>query len=294
MFSQFFGHYLLNNNIVTNVQLNDALAKKSETRVKLGVLAINQGYMTANQVDQVHQQQMKVDKRIGDIAVDMGFLTPTQIDELLASQKSAHLLLGQTLVDLGYMSNSLFESALIDYKAKYQLEDSDFIDESADKTNEVVASFLLFDELDSFEFLVDYTSLLFKSLTRFITDEFTPLVPSCVSGLECDLMVMQNINGEFSANSGIIFTADSLVAFASKYAKEDITVADDYAEAVVSEFLNLHNGLFAVNISSDRDIELSLSPQIIEKNISVDTDKLCVVLPISFTFGEVSFVISLT
>jgi len=292
MFSQFFGHYLLNNKIITTPQLNEALQKKGETRVKLGVLAINAGYMTAEQVEQVHMQQMKVDKRIGDIAVDMGFLTTEKVGELLGSQKSAHLLLGQTLVDLGYMSNSTFEASLIDYKAKYQLEDSDFADETIDKTRSVIGGFLGFSEIENFEAYVDYISLLFKSLTRFITDKFTPLAPSCISEIECETLVTQKISGAFSGNTGICFGSDVLPVFAAKYAKEEIA-DEEYAEAAASEFLNLHNGLFAVNMSAEKNIELSLEPQIIGKNAVLKPEKLCVIIPVSFTFGDATFILSL-
>ena len=292
MFSQFFGHYLLNNSVITNVQLNEALVKKSETRVKLGVLAINAGFMTAAQVEEVHQQQMRVDKRIGDIAVDMGFLTTAQVDELLGSQKSAHLLLGQTLVDLEYMTNAQFENALVDYKKQYQLDDSDFADETVDKTRDIVSEFLGFNDIRNFDFCVDYISLLFKTLTRFVSDEFTPLEPICGSDIDFDLMVTQYIKGAFSAYTAISFEPDAMSAFAAKYAKEDISDTE-YAEAVASEFLNLHNGLFAVNVSTERNIELSLLPQVTEKNAWISTDNFCIELPISFPFGVVRFVIVL-
>ena len=77
MFTQFFGSYLLNKKIVSAANLRVALEKKDTTRVKLGVLAINAGYMTAKQVDAIHKKQATVDKRIGDIAVDMGYFTRT-------------------------------------------------------------------------------------------------------------------------------------------------------------------------------------------------------------------------
>ena len=93
MFTQFFGSYLLNRKIVSPANLRVALEKKDTTRVKLGVLAINAGYMTAKQVDAVHKKQATVDKRIGDIAVDMGYLTEAQVEELLSRHKTGCLLL---------------------------------------------------------------------------------------------------------------------------------------------------------------------------------------------------------
>ena len=294
MFSQFFGHYLLNNRLITSGQLNDALEKKSETRVKLGVLAINAGYMTAGQVEQVHAQQMKMDKRIGDIAVEMGFLTEEKVTELLQSQKSAHLLLGQALVDSGAMTTAGFESALLNYKAEFQLEDGDFADETAEKTREVIGGFLGLGDGQDFDFCVDYVSLLFKGLTRFVTDAFTPLAVGQVDNVTCDTAVIQNITGPFAAKTGLVCGADILPVLASLYAKEDIAEADEYAWAVVSEFLNLNNGLFAVNMSTERDTELSLEPQEIGQGVTIASDKLCLRIPVSFPFGQVDFVLALS
>lgn len=121
MFTQFFGSFLLNRKIVSPANLRVALEKKDTTRVKLGVLAINAGYMTAKQVDAVHKKQATVDKRIGDIAVDMGYLTEAQVEELLSSQKTGCLLLGQALVDMGCLTNEEFETVLNDYKKKTDL-----------------------------------------------------------------------------------------------------------------------------------------------------------------------------
>jgi hypothetical protein len=45
MFAQYFGQFLLNRSIVTASELDQALSAQAETRVKLGVLAINKGYM---------------------------------------------------------------------------------------------------------------------------------------------------------------------------------------------------------------------------------------------------------
>ena len=293
MFSQFFGHYLLNNSIVTSAQLNEAMVKKSETRVKLGVLAINAGYMTAEQVEQVHAQQAKIDKRIGDISVDMGFLTESQVTELLNSQRPAHLLLGQTLVDLDYITNSQFESALLDYKKKFELEDADFIQENVAKSRSIIGSFLGLSGFQNRDFSIDYISLVFKSITRFISDDFTPADPINVEKMECDVLVTQKIKGSFNASTAITCNADALVAFAAKFAKEDITQPDEYAEAVMSEFLNLHNGLFAVNISAERGVELSLEPQEVSKNVVLEPRGICVALPLSFTFGVVNFILTL-
>lgn len=47
MFSQYFGQYLLNEKYLTAEQLKASLEYQQSVRLKLGVLAINAGYMNA-------------------------------------------------------------------------------------------------------------------------------------------------------------------------------------------------------------------------------------------------------
>jgi len=289
MLSQFFSHYLLENNLVTREQLLDAIAHKSGTNVKLGVLAINAGFMTAEQVEAVHRQQERVDKRIGDIAVDLGFLTVKQINELLSAQKPTHLLLGQALVDAGVLSNAQFESAMKAYKAKFALDDGDFADEKDAKLATVVATYLNAVNTKAAAYPVDYIMLLFKALTRFITDDYTPLAASaCLEGEA--VYVTQAIRGDFAACTRIECALPTLTALAALFAKEDVADIAEYTEDAASEFLNQLNGLFAVNMSTTRSLELTLEPQ----SVLHSAEGLCgadVVVPVCFPFGVVRFVL---
>lgn len=292
MFTQFFGSFLLNNKTVTSEQLKEAMAVKSQTRVKLGVLAINAGYMTAAQVEKVHIAQQQQDKRIGDLAVEMGFLTEKQIDELLSAQKTGTLLLGQALVDLGFMTNEQFETALNDYKKLNALNDGDFTSEQNEKANKVIAKFYDFDISEDEEFYTDYVNLLFKNIVRFIGDDFTPLTPVRTDQYLCSQIASQRINGSFNAYTAIEGIDTSFIGFASRFAEEKLTNCDDFTMAAMSEFLNLNNGLFTVNMSNSKNVELSLEPQEIEKNITLKTTDNTYLIPISFTFGTVVFIIS--
>jgi len=47
MFSQYFGHYLINNGLIKPEQLADALDYQRSVHLKLGVIAINAGLMSS-------------------------------------------------------------------------------------------------------------------------------------------------------------------------------------------------------------------------------------------------------
>ena len=292
MFTQFFGNYLLNKKLVSTWQLTEALQLQKTTRLKLGVLAINAGYMTAEQVDDVHNAQTRIDKRIGDIAVDMGYLTVEQVEELLSSQKTGHLLLGQALVDKGYMTTKQFEAALNSYKEQNAITDADFTNSQNEKIESVIKNFYHFNSFKNSDIFTDYVSLLFKNVIRFIGDDFTPLEASIVNVYQANWMASQHIKGKFNAFTAIEGNEISFINFASRYAGETFTDNDEYVQASVGEFLNLHNGLFTVNMSNDRQLELEMAPQDVtfRKDLNTSSDTFCI--PVCFPFGTINFIIS--
>ncbi len=290
MFTQFFGNYLLNKGLVTAGQLSEALSVQKQTRLKLGVLAINAGYMTAEQVDRVHAEQQRVDKRMGDIACDMGYLTPAQVDELLTSQGAAHLQLGQALVDSGAMTNASFAEALNSYKLENSLTDVDFNDKTGEKVDEVIRRFYSFAGEADGEMMCEYVTLLLKNIIRFIGDDYTPLTAEKLPSAKMSYAAIQKINGKFSCTTVLEASEEAYIAFASRYAGETLTDADEMTNASNGEFLNLHNGLYSVNISNEQNIELKLDPQEYAEDESISGTVYRI--PLVFPFGSVNFLLS--
>lgn len=302
MFTQLFGHFLLNKNIITAEQLGAALEAKNNVRVKLGALAIDAGLMTAAQVDLVHEEQKRVDKRIGDIAVEMGFLTKENVDALLAKQKTANIVLGQALIDLGYLTNAQFAEALAEYKASASFKGDDNSDDEA-LVKDIVTIFDLEYDPDK-DFYVDYIMLLTKNLIRFVGDDFVLAGCAKKTDVSYDYISTQVLTGELSAFTAIGGGDKAFINLASRYAVDSSDEADgdidefglfeevdEFVEACVGEFLNLQNGLFAVNMSNNKNVELDLEPQDILHNESVALDK-GIAIKLQFTFGELDFIIA--
>ncbi len=300
MFTQLFGHYLLNNNVITSEQLGKALEVKSNTSAKLGALAIDAGYMNAAQVEAVHAEQKHVDKRIGDIAIDMGFLTQEQVVELLSRQKTANIVLGQALIDLGYITNQQFEDTLIAYKKSASFAG----DENGDGAfaEDLISIFDLENDEDK-DFYIEYIMLLTRNAIRFIGDDFVLAGCTKNSVLKCEHLCSQDLTGKMGAYTAIGGDASAFAMLASRYAvdssdEEDgdleefglFEQVDEFVEACVGEFLNLQNGLFAVNMSNSRNIELDLTPQEARVDAAIGlTNGLSVGL--QFSFGRIEFIV---
>ena len=75
MFSQFFGNYLLNEGLVTPTQLTDAIQDVNRLHTRIGELAVRYGYLTPEQVEQIHvtpKQEIVLVPRIGNHIIEIG------------------------------------------------------------------------------------------------------------------------------------------------------------------------------------------------------------------------------
>lgn len=273
MFSQYFGQYLLNQNLLSGDQLRDAMDSQKDTRVKLGVLAINQGYMTANQVESVHQQQMRVDKRFGELAVEMGYIRESQVEELLTSQKSDHLLLGQTLIDRGILTYETFSELLQRYKKDYELTDEQFSSILKGNMDFLISAIMFKDGAERNQWLTDYVGLFAKNLVRFIDGNIRLELAEPTSQVSTyDWIFTQEIYKDHAKPkvTAIAGSEQALIRFAARFAQEEIEAPDEIMQASIGEFLNLHNGIFLVNMSNYGH-ELAMKPQGMLQNSDIHT-----------------------
>ncbi len=287
MFTQYFGQYLLNKGYLTPEKLHDGLENQKDTRLKLGVLAVNAGYMRADDADKINEAQKRLDKKFGELAVEMGYLKENQVEELLSSQKFEHLILGQSLVDKGYMTLQEFEKAINEYKNDYSISDKEFEAIQKDDVDEIVNIFIKFEGSKNEKALKDYLSLFTRNLIRFIDTRAIIRDVIKLEEYEGKWNARQNIKGKINLSTFIEAEENSFVKFASKYAEEELNTVDEMAEASVGEFLNLHNGIFLVNMSNE-GIELEMTPQEVSSNMMIDN---VYKVSIELSFGEINILI---
>lgn len=293
MYTQFFGSYLLRNNVVTREQLLDAMSKCKTTRIKLGTIAINRGLMTAAEVDECCFLQTREDKRFGEIAMERGYLTWKQVEELLGTQEPDYILLGQTLVDSGALTNSDLERALNDYQTVNEIDDLEDNIENNDKIKTLIENLLKESSAPVSEYVVMFLNLLFNDLIRFIGEDFTPLAPIIADSHDCTIAVNQKVVGPVSFETYADMNESAAIDFASRYAKEEFTEMDEYVEASLEDFLNLHNGLYVVNMSNQNSIECSLEPPLNVSNQLISIGNNGIIIPIIYPFGLVEIIIGM-
>lgn len=295
MYAQFFGNYLLSRNAITKEQLVAAMQKKSSEQIKLGTLAIHAGYMTAGEVEHIIIEQTHHDKRFGELAIQEGYLTEQQVTELLKSQSPDFLLLGQVLVEDGYLTHQQLQDLIIDYESEDEFYDDnpDYSNETQESIHRMMMKLFILVERPLSPYELSFFHLLFKNLVRFIGDDFMPVPPSHWKEYPTNHCVSQRIDGDFAMKIYIDMTQDVAIEFASRYVDDSFSVFDEFVQSSLEDFLNLHNGLFLVNMSNDYSLELELGPPVEETDELLLFDKGSYLLPIVFPFGTVHFIFEL-
>ncbi len=138
-------------------------------------------------------------------------------------------------------------------------------------------------------FFLKYIVKLLNNLSLFVEPDIKLGQISINHSYAARHELMQKIIGIPSAFTGIDGDEDVLIQFAKKYSHIEITQYDVVTKDAIVDFMNLHNGLFVVDLSKEDAIELSLEPPIYE---DVDFELALgnvATIPIQFTFGELLF-----
>lgn len=294
MYTQFFGNFLLDRNVVTPEQLIKAIEKEATSRIKLGTLALYHNLMTANEIDDIVIAQTHEDKQFGELAIARNYLTEQQVDQLLSEQSPDYLLLGQVLIEEGIITNSELENLIIDYEAEHEIYDLDLQVDQKEQVLRLIRHYCDFTDVADAEPYESYLTLLFNNLIRFIGSDFTPLTPIRCDEFPTQYAIQQKINGKLNMASVIDMDRSMAIEFASRYAMDTFDVFDEYVQASLEDFLNLHNGLFTVNMSNNSSVELQLNPpEIHEQDLLMFNESTTTFLfPVLFPFGTVNFILS--
>ena len=258
MYTQFFGNYLFSSGYVTKEQLLPALLRHTHEVLRVSTLALYKGYMSAQEIDFVINMQKEQGRKFSELAIEQGLLSQTQVLELLNLKAPDFLTLGQTLIDDGAFTYEQFENILADYRSQHEFLEMELNEANKSDIQLLIDSFSIVSESAIPVFGKSYLELLFNNFVRYIGDDFTALPASVCTEFATEHCVAQSIHGNYIVNTYLAMDEASAIAFAGRYSGEIFDRYDEYVEAALEDFLNLHNGLFIVNASNERSNELTL------------------------------------
>ena len=168
MFTQLFGKYLVEQNVISQEENRALHEKMNETRVKLGTIAVADGVLTENQVEEINHLQTQQDKRFGDIAIELSYITSAQLDAMLSKQGNMAMKFYQLLNEEKNIPMADVEEYVKGFQSKYGFTDNEFEAIKADDTDALITCFAVVRD----KLISDLAGLVMRNLTRFVTSDF--------------------------------------------------------------------------------------------------------------------------
>lgn len=288
MFSQLFGKYLIEINVISQEELDGIIKSLRDTRTKIGFLAIAKGFLTETETNEINRLQGLEDAKFGDIAVSRGFLSESQLEELLKMQDDDNVKFIQRLSEEKEISVAEINGYLEDFKREYGFDDS----ELEALKNEDIDSIVPIFAFAAKPYITDLVALALRNLTRFISTDYYIEKIQRVKEMDYNAFTCMEMKGDANINLGFLADDDTsgLILIANRFADEEYTELDENVFDSVGEFLNCTAGLFATNISH-KGVKVEIFPQFTYENQTAIADAY--VLPIYIEGHEVFFYITL-
>ena len=275
MVESIIGKYLMDSGRITQQQFRAALDKMDAVRVKLGLIAVSEGFMTFAQAEEVNRLQAICDKRFGDIAVDKGYLTEEQVGKLLKRQGDAYLAFIQALEDDKLITIGEVANVLEEFKMNQCLTNTELEDIKSDDVDKIVDVFLT-EEAKEYEAVI---AIAMKTLIRLV-DRHASIIKAEMKSLDSNApMAVQEMQGESGKWTNCFKEVDgALLTAASFFGQEDFEELDEDALDAAAELLNCINGMYATSLSGNHGNFLELMPPLYEVDgVAYPDDAACVV-----------------
>ena len=271
MNSHYFSQYLLSTEKLPAAEVIELLKRSVTLKSCLPIKAVRQGLVTPEQIADIWQLP---ESEFMEKVTEAGFLTEAQVGTLLQTVGGESLCFAQAMLDSGKHSLAEVSSLFAEFdKAEVQ---------PVKAAIEKLAGIELENELPLY---ADYADLFVRSLIRFMD------TPAIINTAEPYLppegsthIVSQALLGDINLVTGLYAADEIFIELARRYSCEQISTVDDLAKDSVTEFLNVLNGLFAVDLAK-REMEVDLdAPKVAEDQEPFGNKQM--VVRIETGFGE--------
>lgn len=288
MFSQLFGKYLVDKQIISDADYNTAIEQQLAVRVKLGTIAIADGLLTEEEVESINKMQMQFDKRFGDIAVEKELLTPEQVDSLLKKQGNPYMQFIQALMEASKLTATVLEKTLVAFQKEKGFSDDDMTILKNDDIDSLIPIFAF----SAKPYVTDLSGLVIRNINRFISRDFYIDRIKHVNKLTYSNLASQSIVGKH--NICLAFAeeqdAGAFNLIASHFSGDTHTESNADTFDAVCEFINVNSGLFASELSEKKEIDMELMPVSAYKDQTVEGDFY--ILPIYIENRKINLIIA--
>ena len=286
MVEYILGNYLVESNKISSENLNAVLEQMNAVRVKLGLIAVAEGFMTTEQAEIVNKLQITCDKRFGDIAVEQGYLTNEQVGKLLQEQGNTYFMFVQTLVDLELLEMDEVDSILDEFKKVKGYTNTELGDIKSDDVDRIIPLYLNADTKKYQEL----AGVAIRTIIRLIDRRVYIGEAAVVKDANFKAMVSQKLQGEDSLTVALAEKDGALLELCGIFGQEAFESLDEDALDAAGEFINCLNGLYASARSRAGEFLELFPPEFCVDGAALSGDAC--VIPVFIQGKELNFVVA--
>lgn len=247
MFTQLFSNYLVKEKLISEADSRKYQDEIQNTRLKLGAIAINEGWLTPEQSEELNNLQTQENKRFGELAVEKGYLSQDQVEQIFKKQGLSANKYHQILCDNGF-SNKDISGYLDDFRKELGFTNEELEALRNDDYDRIVQLFAPSRD----EYVSKLSTIVIKNICRFITTDFYMEPMYKADELEYSMLMCQKSAGYRNIYLGIAAgdNFDGIMTMAKGFAGNVTITTSDEAYDAVCELNNVSNGLLASEMSA--------------------------------------------
>lgn len=287
MFTQLFGKYLIEENVILAEDNRAIHEEMNQTRVKLGTIAIADGILSLSQVEEINHLQTQRDKRFGDLAIELGYIDEACLDEMLSKQGSASMKYYQILNEKKGIPMEEIEAHVKGFQKHYGFTDNELEAIKLDDYGTLISFFALVRD----KLITDLAGLVMRNLTRFVSSDFYFGRMKRCTEYSYSIIAGQKTYGSNAIYLGFAATdePDGIIELAKGYARGVTISGSEEVYDALCEFANLNNGLLASELSFHDEFSDMNPPQVFLRQKISGT---AYVMPIYIRDKQIDMVIS--
>ncbi len=255
MVENILGSFLLETGRIEKSLLSKLMKEQDETRVKLGLIAVEEGMMTLDQTNEINILQSAMDQMFGDIAIAKGYLTSEQVAYLVKKQGNPFFTFVQTLIDNDVIKMDELDSILNEFREKNGFSEEQLADFKSGDVNKIVPLFLS-EECRKYSTII---GTVVRTLIRLVNRNTYIGKAEMIDAFPETDQVNQGLIWEEGLLDGFSEADGGLLELCSVFAHEEFSALDEDSLDAAGELLNCANGLYVSSLSR-RGIFLEIIP----------------------------------
>lgn len=257
MVEYILGNYLVDTGKITREQLAAVMDEVDSVKVKLDLMAVTAGMMTAAQADEVNILRSVMDKDFGELAREEGYLTEEQLLKLQKQPVGAYLTFVQCLLDAGLIEMEELDWLLDDFKRVNNYSNAELEDIRSDDAERILALRIPEEAREYLPLIAETVRCMIRMVDRHIYVGAAAMVDS----LPTEGMIAQEMDGYDGGLVTCFGERDgALLQLCRSYGQEHFEVLDVDALDAAGELLNCANGRYASEMSREGRVLELLSP----------------------------------